>query len=98
MEDWREAIDGYLGAAADRLRKVRRHLHAHPEASREEFQTARFLAEQLEGEGAREMIEAGALAGIGSIVALHVDPEVKVGRVAQRRGIVTAMCEEVHVT
>jgi amidohydrolase len=50
------------------------------------------------GEGAREMIEAGAVAGVRALVALHVDPELAVGRVAQRPGPLTAFCEDLEVT
>src|SRR5438874_12498748 len=174
MGDWREAIDATIDAMAETLRAVRRHLHAHPEPSPEEYETTRYLAGLLEesgiahrlipsrrgivaesdpspgasaprvairadidalrlhdvktvpyrstragvmhacghdahatmalgatlalwrcsgalpwptpwrtlfqpaeevGEGAKEMIEAGAVAGVSSLVALHVDPE-----------------------
>jgi amidohydrolase len=51
MVDWRQAIDGYIESHTERWRGVRRHLHAHPEPSREEFATTRFLADQLEAEG-----------------------------------------------
>jgi amidohydrolase len=48
MADWRTAIDGWLDSRRGELRDIRRHLHAHPEPSREEYQTTRFLAEALE--------------------------------------------------
>jgi amidohydrolase len=195
MVDWRQAIDSYIDDHSDRWRSVRRHLHVHPEPSREEFATTRFLAAHLEeagmpvriapsgrgliagrespgsgpsvamradmdalrmqdakaqpyrssrpgvmhacghdahsamlmaaslalwtqsgalpqstvwraifqpaeevGEGAREMIAAGAVENVGSIVALHVDPDLAVGRVGFRTGVLTAACQELHVT
>lgn len=49
-------------------------------------------------EGAREMIAAGAMEGVGAVVALHVDPEIEVGRVGLRTGPLTAHCQEIHVT
>jgi amidohydrolase len=195
MADWRGALDGYIDSIAETLRAVRRHLHAHPEPSLEEFETARYLADRLDeagiprrvvpsgrgviadpfpeavsgrvairgdidalrmhdnkevpyrstrdgvmhacghdahatmalgaslalwscrawlpwptpwrtifqpaeeiGRGAFEMIEAGAVEGVRAIIALHVDPELAVGRIAQRRGILTAHCVEMHVT
>jgi amidohydrolase len=195
MRDWRGAVDGYIDSIAETLRAVRRHLHAHPEPSGEEFQTARHLADRLveaniphrlvpsgrgviadpfrdagtarvairgdidalrmqdrkavpyrstregvmhacghdahaamalgaslalwscraclpwpvpwrtifqpaeeSGEGAFEMIDAGAVEGVSAIVALHVDPELAVGRIAQRPGVLTAFCEELRVT
>jgi amidohydrolase len=195
MHDWRGALDSAIDACADQLRAVRRHLHAHPEPSLEEFATTRYLAEQLAaadiphqlipsgrgivadpaadgpawrvalrgdidalriqdgktvsyrstragvmhacghdahaamalgaalalwkcrtvlpwptpwralfqpaeevGDGAREMVAAGAVDGVRAVVALHVDPERPVGRIAERPGPLTAFCEDVDVT
>jgi amidohydrolase len=195
MDDWREAIDSTIDASAETLRAIRRHLHAHPEPSLEEFETTRYLARLLEdagipywlipsgrgivaepaavgpagrvairgdidalriqdaktvpyrstragvmhacghdahatmvlgaalglwkcrqahpwptawralfqpaeevGDGAREMVAAGAVEGVRAIVALHVDPERAVGRVAERSGALTAFCEDLEVT
>ena len=194
MKDWRAAIDSAIERQADRWISVRRHLHSHPEPSREEFQTTQYLAHQLgeaglrvrvapggrglvaepEGlggltriafradidalriadaknvpyrschdgvmhacghdahatmalaaalalweardafatqipwraifqpaeevsEGAEEMIAAGALEDVRSIVALHVDPELSVGRVGHRTGVLTAACQELQI-
>lgn len=194
MTDWRAALDLRIDSQADRLRKVRRHLHANPERSREEFQTTRFLAERLAesgvpftiipsrrgllagalnsedvslvafradldalpipdakdvpyrstrdglmhacghdahaamalgaaealwecrallpvnrawravfqpaeevGEGAYEMVAAGAMEGVKAIIALHVDPERPVGRVGCRDRELTAFCHELVV-
>jgi amidohydrolase len=197
MHDWRDVLDGYLDGLADRLVSIRRELHAHPEASRDEYRTTKALAGWLDeadiphrvpttgrgltagpegvrdrravglradidalhirdekdvpyrstrdglmhacghdahatmvlgasfalrhlelrcgsgvpglcwraifqpaeesGEGAAEMVAAGAVEGVGSIVALHVDPDQEVGRVALRVGPMTACCEEFHV-
>ncbi|RMF21546.1 MAG: amidohydrolase [Deltaproteobacteria bacterium] len=49
-------------------------------------------------EGAREMIEAGAMDGVGAIIALHVDPERLLGHAAFRTGMLTAYCDEIDVT
>jgi amidohydrolase len=195
MTDWRAALDGYVDSIADTLRAVRRHLHRHPEPSREEYRTAQFLAGRLAeagvprrlvasgrgviaepepqdpaarvairgdidalqlqdakdvvyrstrdgvmhacghdahaamalgaslalwncrdrlpwpvpwralfqpaeevGEGAAEMIAEGAVEGVRALVALHVDPDLAVGRVAQRRGALTAFCQDLLVT
>jgi amidohydrolase len=194
MTDWRQAIDGHIDAIREDLRTVRRHLHAHPEPSREEFKTTQYLGGRLEeaeipyriipsgrgiiagpefssgargialradmdalrlqdgkdvayrsardgvmhacghdahstmvlgaaialrrcaewlpwpvswrvlfqpaeevGEGAAEMVSAGAVEQIDSIVALHVAPELLVGRVALRLGVMTAFCQEIDV-
>jgi len=194
MGGWRAAVDAWIDQFSGELRSIRRHLHAHPEPSREEYGTTRFLAEVLEtagvprviaptgrgilagpnaemgdpviairadidglrihdqktvsyrstrdgvmhacghdahatmvlgaalalwrfrtelperlkwraifqpseevGEGAQEMIAAGAMEGVRAIVALHVDPEVAVGKVAYRPGILTAYCQDLEV-
>ena len=47
--------------------------------------------------GARQMIEAGALDGVASVVALHVDPTRQVGRIGLRNGVLTASCDEMHI-
>ncbi len=47
MIDWQQAIDSYIDSIADNLLGIRRHLHSHPEPSREEFETTRFLSEHL---------------------------------------------------
>lgn len=193
MPDWRPALDRFIESRADRIRDVRRHLHAHPEPSREEYQTTRFLADRLEeagvpfsvvpsgrgilagtldadrplvafradvdalpiadakdvpyrstrdgvmhacghdahaamalaaaealwscrdalpgpvpwravfqpaeevGEGAREMVAAGAMEGVKAVAALHVDPERPVGRVGRRARELTAFCHDLGV-
>jgi amidohydrolase len=194
VADWREAIDGFVDEHAATLCATRRYLHSRPEPSREELETAAYLARRLEqagvpytllrsgrgviaepspedpsarvalradidalrlqdakdvayrstrdgvmhacghdahatmvlgaalalwhcrdrfpwpvpwralfqpaeevGEGALEMIREGAIEGVRAIVALHVDPETPTGRIAQRSGVLTAFCQELHV-
>jgi amidohydrolase len=194
MADWREAINDWLDSRQEMLRDVRRWLHANPEPSREEYQTTRFLADQLQnagvpraiaptgrgiiagpedngvtglpafradldalrirdaktvayrsrregvmhacghdahatmalgaalalwscreslppgtawraifqpseevGEGATEMIAAGAMKHVRAVIALHVDPDRPAGRVAYRQGVLTAFCQELQV-
>jgi amidohydrolase len=63
-----------------------------PTAWRAIFQPAEEVSE-----GAFEMINAGAVEDVRSIVALHVDPELSVGRIGQRSGVLTACCQEVQV-
>lgn len=195
MTDWRSVIDREIDGLADDLRAIRRHLHAHPEPSREEHQTTLFLGRKLEeagipfriipsgrgiiagpepvsglrrvalradmdalrlqdlkevayrstrdgvmhacghdahstmalgavlalsrcgrafpwpvswraifqpaeevGEGAAEMVGAGAVDGVDAIVALHVAPDLPVGHVGVRFGVLTAYCQEIDVT
>ena len=194
MVGWHTAIDEAVESRRELLREVRRRLHANPEPSREEYQTTRFLAEQLEtvgissaiaptgrgliagpadangepviafradidalrihdaktvpyrstrdgimhacghdahaamalgaalalwqcrdalpqglawravfqpseevGEGALEMIAAGAMSNVQTVIALHVDPETAAGRLGYRWGVLTAFCQELQV-
>ncbi|QEH37355.1 putative hydrolase YxeP [Aquisphaera giovannonii] len=194
MADWREAIDAWIDGHGDEIRDVRRRLHAHPEPSKEEFQTTRFLADRLQeagipvkiaptgrglvagpqpedghslvafradidalrihdaketpyrstregvmhacghdahtamalaaslalhecrgllpgdipwraifqpaeeiGAGALEMVAAGAMERVSAVVALHVDPTVRLGYLAYRQGVLTAFCQELQV-
>jgi amidohydrolase len=192
--DWREHIDQAVDSMAERLVATRRHLHAHPEPSGEEFETTSYLAEltrdagfrtsipatgrglvaerpaddgltrvalradidalrlhdekdvpyrsrasgvthacghdghvtcvlgavstldavrdhlpwavpwraifqpaEESSEGGREMVEAGAVENVRSIVALHVDPERNTGHIGFRVGTLTAFCCEIDV-
>ncbi|MEB3033228.1 amidohydrolase [[Mycobacterium] nativiensis] len=45
------AAQAWLAANADELVTWRRHLHRHPELSRQEFATTQFIAERLAGAG-----------------------------------------------
>ncbi|KQB84174.1 amidohydrolase [Corynebacterium oculi] len=47
-------------------------------------------AEEVLSGGASEVIEAGALDGVGSIYALHVEPKLPVGKVGLRNGAITS--------
>lgn len=47
--------------------------------------------------GALEMIDAGAVKGVDTIFALHVDPTRKVGTVGVKPGVATANCDEVVI-
>ncbi len=44
-------------------------------------------------QGAREMIEAGALAEVEAIIATHMDPTRQVGRIGISSGVLTANCD-----
>ncbi len=56
------------------------------------FQPAEEVAE-----GAEAMIQAGALNGLDSIVAMHVDPLQPVGQIGLRDGVQTACCDEIRL-
>ena len=51
-----------------------------------------------EARRAVEMIEAGALEGVRAILAAHVDPSRRVGRIGLRSGVLTANCDEMRIT
>jgi amidohydrolase len=48
-------------------------------------------------EGALEMVAAGAVEDVEAIIALHVDPDLSVGRIGHRTGVLTACCQEVQI-
>lgn len=48
-------------------------------------------------EGALEMVTEGVMDNVTSVIALHVDPERRTGRVAFRHGTMTAFCDEIDV-
>src|SRR4029077_11095926 len=53
-----------------------------------------FQPAEETGRGAGEMIKEGALEGVDAIIALHVDPNLPVGKVAITPGPRTAFCED----
>jgi len=48
--------------------------------------------------GARSLIAGGALDGVRSIFALHVDPTRRAGEIGLRTGAFTAHCDAIHIT
>src|SRR5262245_28907770 len=81
MIDWRQALDNHLDGIAGNLIAIRRRLHAHPEPSREEFETTRFLGSQLLEAGlahsivleGRGILAGPSLSPDGLAVALRAD-------------------------
>ncbi|MEU6989748.1 amidohydrolase [Streptomyces sp. NPDC046465] len=55
-------------------------------------------AEELLPGGATDAIEAGALDGVGRIVAVHCDPRVDAGRIGLRHGPITSACDRLEVS
>lgn len=47
--------------------------------------------------GAMEMIEIGALDGVAAILANHMDPSRRVGRIGLRSGVLTANCDDMRI-
>ena len=56
-----------------------------------------FQPSEEVGEGAFEMIAAGAMGNVQAVIALHVDPEVAAGRLGYRQGVLTAFCQELQI-
>ncbi len=59
----------------------------------------RFLFQPAEetSEGARWLVEQGAVDGVDCILGVHVDPERPLGTVGVRYGTLTANCDEVEI-
>ncbi len=53
-----------------------------------------FQPSEEAGRGACEMVNQGALEGVNAIIALHVDPNLPVGKVAVTPGPRTAFCQD----
>ena len=53
-----------------------------------------FQPSEEAGRGASEMVKQGALEGVDAIIALHVDPNLPVGKVAITPGPRTAFCQD----
>lgn len=64
----------------------------HPVRWRGIFQPAEEM-----GDGALEMIAAGAVEGVEAILALHMDPTRPTGRIGLRYGVLTAACDELEI-
>ncbi|RSS45303.1 amidohydrolase [Streptomyces sp. WAC08241] len=55
-------------------------------------------AEEVLPGGAVDVIEAGALNGVGRIIAVHCDPRVDAGKIGLRAGAITSACDRLEVT
>lgn len=71
--------------------------HNHPDSPGVRL---RFLFQPAEetSEGARWLVEQGAVEGVDAILGIHVDPERPLGTVGIRYGTLTANCDEVVIT
>jgi amidohydrolase len=54
-------------------------------------------AEELLPGGAIDVVEAGGLEGVGSIIGVHCDPKVDAGQIGLRSGPLTAACDTVKL-
>jgi amidohydrolase len=85
MESLQPRIDKIVAALHDDTIAVRRFLHANPEASGEEFETTRFLAERLREQGLQGTISP---LGVGLTVDLEIgSPSADAPRIALRADI-----------
>ncbi|MFF6867754.1 amidohydrolase [Streptomyces sp. NPDC007910] len=55
-------------------------------------------AEEVLPGGAVDVVEAGALNGVGRIIAVHCDPRVDAGKIGLRAGPITSACDRLEVT
>jgi amidohydrolase len=56
-----------------------------------------FQPAEETGQGALEMMSAGALEGVAAIFSVHLDPSRPVGRVGVRYGALTAACDSIEI-
>ena len=55
-------------------------------------------SEEAAPSGAEELVKENVMEGVDRIFAFHVDPEIEVGRIGLRSGMLTATCNEFHMT
>jgi amidohydrolase len=55
-------------------------------------------AEEVLPGGAADVIECGALDGVGKIIAVHCDPKVDAGKIGLRVGAITSACDRLEVS
>ena len=105
-------LDDWLAGHADELVSVRRHLHSHPEVSREEHDTTSFVADRLAVSGLEPRplsVGTGLLCDIGGapgptialradIDALAMDDEKDAPYRSRRPGVAHACGHDVHTT
>ncbi|MCA9246520.1 MAG: amidohydrolase [Planctomycetales bacterium] len=111
MAAWQQRLDAFIDEHFDYLVEVRRHLHAHPEPSGEEFATSLYLYQILSDRGyAVEMGPEGRgvkadSPTVGSRVALRADLDAlrihdhkQVAYRSQHDGILHACGHDAHAT
>ncbi|MEZ6065383.1 MAG: amidohydrolase [Planctomycetaceae bacterium] len=82
---WAQGLDAVVSEVESRLIEIRRHLHAHPEPSREEIQTSRFLFTELQQAGLRTRLGRD---GLGVFADVDVGaPSASAKRIAIRADI-----------
>ncbi|NET02678.1 MAG: amidohydrolase [Sphaerospermopsis sp. SIO1G2] len=69
-------IKDIVSNLAPRLIEIRRHIHAHPELSGQEYQTAAFVAGVLSSSGLHVEEGVGKTGVIGELQGTHLDPKV----------------------
>lgn len=109
--NWQTALDAQVDEVHARIVALRRHLHAHPEPSGEEFETTRYLRRMLEEEGfhsrpapsgrglAVDVDEPGAARRVAiraDIDALHIHDRKDVPYRSQRDGCMHACGHDAH--
>src|SRR5919206_5292944 len=111
VEKLAAAVDDWVGAQAEHLITIRRHLHSHPELAFAEFETTSFLEQRLRGVGLsprRLPTGTGLFVDVGAgdpVVVLRADidalplPDLKdVPYASTRENISHACGHDVHTT
>ncbi len=116
LEHWEPGIDRQIADLEERLIEVRRYLHAHPEPSKEERETSKYLAVQLsdagldaqlcrDGLGVIAEVTLGKVADDAPLIAIRADidalriPDTKTTSYAsQNEGLCHACGHDAHAT
>jgi hippurate hydrolase len=109
----KEKIKSLAAAYAEEFIAIRRHLHAHPELSYEEYETAAFIQQQLQAYNIPFTVMAttgvvGIIEGrnpTSKVIALRADmdalpivEENDVAYVSTKTGVMHACGHDVHTT
>lgn len=111
IPDWRDVVDRAVDSRAAVLLGLRRHLHAHPEPSREEYETTALIARTLGAEGIAYRVPStgrglivgpevpGPLVAVrADIDALRIRDEKDVPYRSKREGLMHACGHDAHAT
>ncbi|MFN8260782.1 MAG: M20 family metallopeptidase [Chitinophagales bacterium] len=112
--DLKDKIKNLADIYFEELVAIRRHLHAHPELSFEEEETAKFISEKLSSYGIEHQMNIGGHGVVGQIkgknpsvktIALRADTDAlpieeksSSSYVSQNKGVMHACGHDVHTT
>ncbi|NIZ10614.1 amidohydrolase [Pseudooceanicola sp. HF7] len=71
-------IDTLIDGVSEQVIEWRRHLHAHPELSFEEYETSKFIVQSLEGIGGIEISHPSGTSVVGRLIGSKPGPVIAI--------------------